>query len=69
LGAAEAFWSDLLKIPIDQFTKPYRAVADPTLRRSKHIYGCPSVRYHCASTYRRVMAMITAVTSSVADPG
>src|SRR4051794_10064520 len=43
LGAATAYWSDLLAIPETQFNKPYRAVADPSIRRSKHPMGCPRV--------------------------
>jgi hypothetical protein len=45
LEAATAFWSTLLDIPINQFTKPYRAVPDSSIRSTKHVYGCPSVRY------------------------
>ncbi|MGH9032546.1 MAG: hypothetical protein ACRDZV_10500, partial [Acidimicrobiia bacterium] len=43
LEAAEAFWSGLTGIPREQFGKPYRAKADPSIRRSKHPYGCPSI--------------------------
>jgi transcriptional regulator with XRE-family HTH domain len=41
LKAAECFWSHLLDIPCSQFRQPYRAPADPTRRRSKHVQGCP----------------------------
>jgi hypothetical protein len=69
LEAATAFWSTLLDIPISQFTKPYRAVPDSSIRSTKHIYGCPSVRYASSHLLRRVMAMIEAVTWRIADPG
>ena len=66
---ATAFWSDLLDIPTDQFTKPYRAVPDPSIRSAKHTRGCPSVRYSSSELLRRVMAMIEAVAWRIADPG
>ncbi len=69
LDAAEAFWSRVLSIPRSQFTKPYRAIADSTIRSAKHRYGCATVRYASAVTIRRVLARIEAVTSVVADPG
>ena len=69
LDAAEAFWSRVLEIPLNQFSKPYRAVADPTRRTGKHANGCATVLYSCSLTHRRVMAMIEAITSSFAIPG
>ena len=69
LDAATEFWSQTLYIPREQFTKPYRAVADQSIRRSKHVYGCPKVRYADTSTKRRVMAMIEAVSLRIANPG
>jgi hypothetical protein len=69
LDAAESFWSRVLEIPLNQFSKPYRAVADPTRRTSKHANGCATLLYSCSLTHRRVMAMIEAVTSSFANPG
>lgn len=69
LAAAESFWSAVLEIPVEQFSKPYRAVADPTRRSSKHANGCATLLYSCSLTHRRVMAMIEAVTSSFAIPG
>ena len=64
LEAANAFWSRLTGIPLSQFTKPYRAVPDPSIRRSKHPMGCPSVSYACSRTHRLVMGMIDALLSS-----
>jgi hypothetical protein len=66
---ASAFWSVVLDVPIGQFTKPYRAVADPSRRTAKHMHGCATLRYCCSLTHRRVMAMIEAVTSPFAIPG
>ena len=56
-------------LPVDQFTKPYRAADDPTRRHAKHVYGCATLLYSCTPTHRRVMAMIEAVTSPFAIPG
>ncbi|MBL8778483.1 MAG: hypothetical protein JNK12_21290 [Acidimicrobiales bacterium] len=69
LGAANAFWSELLDIPVEQFYKPYRAVPDPSIRKAKHIYGCPSVSYCCTRTHRKVMGLVHALLSSEALPG
>jgi transcriptional regulator with XRE-family HTH domain len=69
LDAANEFWSSLTDIPVSQFGKPYRAIVDPTLRRSKHVMGCPGICYSSASIFRRVMGLIEAVTSIEAIPG
>lgn len=69
IDGANAFWSDLTGIPLSQFGKPYRAVADPTIRRTKHLMGCPCVVYSCSLTHRRVMGLIEAVASEAANPG
>jgi transcriptional regulator with XRE-family HTH domain len=69
LEAAERFWSELLGIPTAQFRKPYRAVADPSGRHSKHQMGCPAVTYSCSHTHRRVMGLVRALSSKAALPG
>ena len=69
LDAAIAHWSRLLSIPPDQFTRPYRAVVDETMRHNRHEFGCAGIVYHSRLVHRRVMAMIEAVGSAVADPG
>jgi hypothetical protein len=69
LEAAIAFWSALTGIPPAQFYKPYRAVADNTLRRNRHVMGCPGIAYHSTSVFRRLMGMVEAVTSTSAIPG
>jgi transcriptional regulator with XRE-family HTH domain len=69
LDAAQAFWSGLTGIPVSQFYKPCRAVADPSIRHSKHPMGCPGVTYLSTSMFRRVMGLVEAVVSPVAIPG
>lgn len=70
LEAANQFWSELTGIPTSQFIKPYRAVADPSIRKSKHPLGCPAITYSCARTHRRIMGMIDALLScSDSDDG
>ena len=69
LESAIGFWSDLTEIPPSQFTKPYRARADPTIRHTKHVMGCPGIAYRSASMHRRVMGLIEAVLSPTALPG
>jgi hypothetical protein len=69
LEHAVEHWSTVLDIPPAQFTAPYRAACDPTMRRNRHVDGCASVIYHSRLIHRRVMAMIAAVGSAFADPG
>lgn len=64
LEAATAFWSELARIPVEQFNQPYRAVPDPSIRRSKHPLGCPSVIYTCSRTHREVMGLVAALLQS-----
>jgi len=69
LAAAEAHWSMVTGVPRSQFGKSYRAVADPTIRRNKHEFGCAYVRYSCTTTHRRIMGLVRALLSSEAIPG
>jgi hypothetical protein len=69
LEAAEAHWSDVTGIPAAQFTKPYRAVADPTIRHTKHEFGCAYVTYCCSRTHREIMGLVRALLASEAIPG
>lgn len=55
IEAAERFWSELTGVPREQFRQPYRAVADPSIRRNKHEHGCVYVYYCCSTTHRRIM--------------
>ena len=64
LDAAIHFWSELTGIPEAQFGKPYRAVADPSIRKSKHPMGCPRVTYSCSRTHRAVIGLVEALLSS-----
>jgi hypothetical protein len=70
LDAVNDFWSELTGIPISQFNKPYRAVADPSIRVTKHPMGCPGVAYSCTATHRAIMGLVQALLScDVFNPG
>ena len=69
LDKAETFWSELTGIPRSKFLKAYRAVADPSIRRNKHKYGCAYVRYYSATVHRAVMGLVRALLSPGAIPG
>lgn len=71
LDAAEVHWSSVTGIPRSQFMKPYRAPADPSIRRNKHEFGCVYVyvRYSCTTTHREIMGLIRALLSCDALPG
>lgn len=69
LDAAEEFWCRVTQIPRRQFTAPYRAVADPSIRRAKHEHGCVYVRYSCSKTHRSIMGLTRALLSCDTFPG
>jgi transcriptional regulator with XRE-family HTH domain len=69
LDAAEVHWSRVSRIPRAQFGKPYRAIADPTRRLTKHEFGCVYVTYSCATTHRRIMGLVRALLVSADLPG
>jgi len=69
LDAAEDFWSGVTEIPRSQFTKPYRAVPDATIRHNKHEHGCAYVNYGCADVHRSTMGLVRALLSSIDLPG
>jgi hypothetical protein len=69
LTAAEAHWSHVTGVPLAQFGKAYRAVADPSIRRTKHEFGYVYVSYACATTHRQIMGLVRALLSSSAIPG
>lgn len=69
LRAAQLFWSKVTAIPLHQFSKPYRAVANGGIRNNKHPSGCVSVRYACARTHRGVMGLVRALLLSSTDSG
>lgn len=58
LPAAEAFWSGVTGVPTSQFTRPYRAVPDPSIRSAKHRFGCVTVTYSCAAAHRLIMGLV-----------
>jgi hypothetical protein len=64
LADAIAFWSNVTAIPPSQFGKPYRAVADATIRHTKHIHGCATVSYACSRTHRAIMGLIAALLTA-----
>jgi hypothetical protein len=66
LNAANAHWSLVTGIPLAQFLKPYRAVPDPSIRRSKHPMGCGSVVYHSSVVHREIVGMMETLLSSAA---
>jgi hypothetical protein len=61
LDAAEEFWSDMLDIPRTRMIRPYRATPDPSIRRSKHPMGCPSVYYCSATILRSILGLCSAL--------
>ncbi|HET9610618.1 MAG TPA: hypothetical protein VFP06_13495 [Acidimicrobiales bacterium] len=58
LAAAVAFWSQATGIPPAQFSKPYRAVPDVSIRHSKHTMGCLYVKYSCSRTHRAITGLM-----------
>jgi hypothetical protein len=69
LDAAQAYWSEVTAIPVAQFNKPYRAVVDPSVRLTKHTFGCAYVDYASARTHREIMGLVRALLAWGAIPG
>jgi uncharacterized protein YjcR len=69
LSAAMAYWSGLTGIPESQFTKPYRAAPDPSIRHAKHVHGCATVSYSYSATHRSIMGLVGALLGGAAIPG
>lgn len=69
LEGAVQYWSELTGIPPSQFIKPYRAVADSSIRSNKHPRGCPAVIYSCSHTHRAIVGLTDALLSSNRLPG
>ena len=69
LDAAHACWSEVMGIPLAQFCAPYRAVADTSIRRNKHEFGCAYLTYSCSQTHRAAMGMVRALLSPGSIPG
>jgi transcriptional regulator with XRE-family HTH domain len=68
LQAANEFWSEVTGIPCHQFGKPYRAVADASIRHNKHEHGCPHIGYACTRTQRTIMARMSAMLLAATAP-
>jgi len=69
LDAAEAYWSSVTGVPRGQFNRACRAKADPSIRLSKHEYGCAYLDYHRSRTHREIMGLVRALLSSGVIPG
>ena len=69
MDAAEAHWSEVTGVPRAQFRVGYRAIADPTIRKNKHEFGCVYVVCGCSKTHRQIMGLIRALLSSKVIPG
>ncbi len=69
LEADMAHWVDVTDIPRAQFGLPYRAEADPTIRRSKHSMGCLTVSYASARTHRAIIGLMEALLPCPGFPG
>ena len=67
-GAIE-FWSEVTAIPAGQFVKPYRAVADSSIRSTKHPMGCASIVYSSSPVHRQIMGLAAALLTSTCLPG
>lgn len=62
--AAKEFWSNLTKIPLEQFLKSYVALSkkdSPKVRKQLHQYGVFSVRVFSAETQRRILGWGTGI--------
>jgi len=69
LESATDHWVGRLGIEAGRFLKPYRAIADGSIRSRKHLNGCATVTYSDTLLHRRVMARIEAITSRFDLPG
>lgn len=69
LQVTETYWSEITQIPVTQFRKPYRALADASIRNTKHEHGCVTVYYSHSKTHRRVMGLVRALLSVTEIPG
>lgn len=68
VDAATRHWSDVLDIPASQFQRPFRPPTT-SVATTKYPHGCITVIYSSLSLHRRVMTLMEAITSSIADPG
>jgi transcriptional regulator with XRE-family HTH domain len=64
LDAAERHWVSVTGIPATQFSKPFRAEADASIRTTKHVHGCAHVGYSCSRTQRTILALMAALVDA-----
>lgn len=59
---AKNFWSELIKIPLDQFRKSYIVKNNPNrLRKVKHIYGVLRITVNNVNLHRKIMGWINGI--------
>ena len=63
LEAANDHWSDIVRIPVSQFGKPYRAAPNHSIRDSKHEFGCFTLCYASSLVHRKIMGSVNALLS------
>ncbi len=51
---AKQFWSDILKIPQNQFTKSYISKSKPKIRKARHINGVCRLSYCSAEIFNNI---------------
>ncbi len=61
LPEATRAWSLALGIEEANFTRPYRAEANPSIRHSKYARGCLTVHYADAPTKRKILGLCEAL--------
>lgn len=69
MDAAQQHWSEVTSVPLAQFRKGHRPVPDPSIRVTKHEFGCCYFMLSCSRTHREVMGLVRALLSSEAIPG
>ncbi len=69
IDRATEFWSRAVGIPRAQFRRPYRALADASIRTTKHPMGCAYLSYCCTTTHRAIIGLVAALLSSSVDSG
>jgi len=52
---AKRFWSQILHIPISQFTKSYISQSKSKVRKRRHVYGVCRISYCSAEIFREIM--------------
>lgn len=52
---AKRFWSELLGIPVEQFTKSYISKSKPKIRKRRHEYGVCRVSYGSAKIFNDII--------------